>query len=102
MFNSGTPCVAVTNTFPTTLYFLRAMWGGTVRTLKTKKKVRPQYQWAVFGDGARAVCQATIPHLREKKRQAVILGAMSGWPARSAMRASLKAELNDLKKVVYG
>jgi len=94
--------VSVSNTFPWTLHALAEQFGGSVRVVSSRNpRARRHYQWTVCGDQARAVCRATLPLLREKRRQAEILLLAHRYPARSAMRAALLRELKHLKRIVY-
>jgi hypothetical protein len=69
------PCVKVTNTFPSVLMALRKEFGGSinVRVPKPGSLNRHCWNYEVWGDKARALVRAVKPFLREKKEQAILL-----------------------------
>lgn len=97
---TASPRVAVSNTHLPVMKELQRIFGGTwsLRDDKTDRH-RTCYSWVAYGDNARNLCRALLLHLREKQRQAQILLDLEHFPAGSAQRDALMAELNTLKRV---
>ncbi len=96
-----TPTVTVTNTYPYTLMFLRAMFGGSIRTKPEVPNSRTAYEWCAFGDNARNCIKRVLPFLREKKPQAEILTELLLYPPKSVRRKRLTKLLSEKKRIDY-
>lgn len=96
----GTPVVVVANTYLPKLKWLQDAYGGTVvknnsRTLSR----RQQYQWRIYGSGARAFLEDIREFLDEKREQANIALKLSTLPP--ADRKPLLVRLSALKRINY-
>lgn len=97
----GSPRLTAVNTYLPVLKELQVAFGGTWMMRATRKSTdhRTCYSWSVHGDTAVKTISALLPYLREKRGQAQLVLEIPQYPARSAMRTALVAELSKLKRI---
>lgn len=72
----ATVCVSQAEPRTEVLYWLKAMFGGSVVSHGTERrnaKHNKSLRWGITGAGAVAVCEAVLPYLRLKKRHAALI-----------------------------
>lgn len=100
MFHN-TPVIAVDSTSKTTVERLYQILGGKCSALSRRTKAdRPVFRWVITGMAAVEICDLLGEYLVEKSKQAELLMLFNRFPTNSAMRASLKSRLADLKRTV--
>lgn len=92
--------VRVTNTHKATLESLKASYGGSV-LLHTKPtdRHRRAFQWALHGQEAQDLIERVLPHLQEKRIQALLLLEYRLVGPQDPLRAWIKEALGHLKRL---
>lgn len=95
--------VRVTNTNKDLLEEIAGQWGGSVAVHHDgDEKRRRCYIWRVFGVQAAEVLRCTLPHLRDKRVQALLLQEYRKVGPHAPLRAWIDAALGELKRLEFG
>ena len=101
-FRHGSLTVAVDSIYPYTLRVFQKLYGGRIskRTQRPGTRKRTSYQWRVYGATSVALLTDVLPHLREKRAQAILCLALRDTPP-GPTRLGMEAQLKSLKYVEY-
>jgi len=81
--------------------WIQERYGGTSKPVVASTG-RWMWEWYIGGSACLVLCERLIPLLiGSKARQADLLLIMSTFPAASATRKRLRAELSELKRISY-
>lgn len=102
----GSIAVRVSNTHRSTLLDLQAAHGGSVLrhgtgSGKGRSRRRRSWQWALHGAEAEAVLRKVLPHLQEKRLQALLLLEFRRARPADPLRPWIRGALNDLKRLEH-
>lgn len=89
------------NTYPLILFIFKDLYGGSVYRCKSKEKQKPQFEWCAYGPAFVECLQRILPHLVEKKKQALIALEMLEYPIGTAKFEELKSALTQAKNARY-
>ena len=96
----STPVIVVESTCRTTIENLYKILGGRCQSVNRKTaNGRPVFKWLASSAEALELCSILIPHLKDKKEQALLLSTIYDYPPRSAKRESIIRRLKNLKRV---
>lgn len=94
--------VRVTSTHRPTLEAIAAKWGGSVGVhSEHSDRCRRCFVWRAYGETALAVLEAVLPHLVEKRMQALVLREWSTTGSSDPLRAWIKTQLSALKRLEH-
>lgn len=89
------------NTYPLILFILKDLYGGKVYSRKLKANQKPQFEWCAYGVDFVYCLQRILPHLVEKKKQALIALEMLEYPSGTVKFKELKSALTKAKNNRY-
>jgi hypothetical protein len=96
--------IRASNTYPVILFILKHIYGGSIYKRKDDVSIwnrKPQYEWCAYGASFEACLKRLLPHLIEKKIQALIALEMREYPKGTAKYQELKIALTKAKNIRY-